>query len=237
MSEVEAGNDAQSEEERLLGEEKEVMEGGQDSGLPLSLDLLDQEKEDEEEEPMDCTSSPDTQDSTSSPYPKLSQPPSHSSTPIHPSPLPFSNGWGSAISNGPPCLPPLSNLDNNNVVVSRPLGWSATNASAPTATNNNGYHSPTSDPAGSSPFGSGSGHSLDQEEVISCPGCCLAGLRFPSMCLRAPPRRNPYKNLNGDHAASRGLLCPGPKGLPPSPTPTTTTTSLEPGLSLPGAQT
>lgn len=237
MSEVEAGNDAQSEEERLLGEEKEVMEGGQDSGLPLSLDLLDQEKEDEEEEPMDCTSSPDTQDSTSSPYPKLSQPPSHSSTPIQPSPPPFSNGWGSAISNGPPCLPPLSNLDNNNVVVSRPLGWSATNASAPTATNNNGYHSPTSDPAGSSPFGSGSGHSLDQEEVISCPGCCLAGLRFPSMCLRAPPRRNPYKNLNGDHAASRGLLCPGPKGLPPSPTPTTTTTSLEPGLSLPGAQT
>ncbi|XP_036968473.1 dual specificity testis-specific protein kinase 1 isoform X2 [Acanthopagrus latus] len=236
MSEVEVGNDAQSEEERLLGDEKEVMEGG-DSGLPLSLDLLDQDKEDEEEEPMDCTSSPDTQDSTPSPYPKLSQPPSHSSTPIQPSAPTLSNGWGSAISNGPPCLPPLSNLDNNNVVVSRPLGWSATNASAPTATNNNGYHSPHSDPAGSSPFGSGSGHSLDQEEVISCPGCCLAGLRFPSMCLRAPPRRNPYKNLNGDHAASRGLLCPGPKGLPPSPTPTTTTTSLEPGLSLPGAQT
>uniref|UniRef100_A0A3Q3DZX0 dual-specificity kinase n=1 Tax=Labrus bergylta TaxID=56723 RepID=A0A3Q3DZX0_9LABR len=112
-----------------------------------------------EEEPMDCTSSPEAQDSTSSPCSKLSPPPSHSSTPNQPT---------------------------------------------------------EPDPAGLSPFGSGSGHSLDQEEVISCPGCCLAGLRFPSMCLRAPPRRNPYKNLNGDHAASRGL---------------------EPGLALPGAQT
>nr|XP_046235930.1 dual specificity testis-specific protein kinase 2 [Scatophagus argus] len=244
-SDVDTVNDetnGMNEKERLLGEEKETRDGS-DSGLPLSLeplslDLLDQEKEHEEEEggeeePMDCTSSPDTQDSTSSPCSKLSPPPSQSSTPLQ-SPTPsFSNGWGSAISNGPPSLPPLSHLDNKNVVVSRPLGWST----APTTTNNNGYHSPPGDPAGSSPFGSGSGHSLDQEEVISCPGCCLAGLRFPSVCLRAPPRRNPYKNLNGDHAASRGLLCPGPKGLPPSPTPTTTTTSLEPGLSLPGAQT
>lgn len=225
-----------SEEQSLLGEEKDTRLAG-DSGLPLSLNLLEHEEEEEEkreEEPMDCTSSPDTQNSTSSPYSKLSPPPSHSSTPLQPSTPPFSNGWGSAISNGPPCLPPLSNLDNNNVVLSRPLGWSATTTNTPT--NHNGYHSPPSDPADSSPFGSGSGHSLDQEEVISCPGCCLAGLRFPSLCLRAPPRRNPYKNLNGDHAASRGLLCPGPKGLPPSPTPTTTT-SLEPGLTLPGAQT
>lgn len=218
-----------SEKERLLGEEKGISEGS-DSGLPLSLEPLSLGQEKEDEEPMDCTSSPDIQDSTSSPYSKLSTPPSYSSTPLQ-------NGWGSAISNGPPCLPPLSHLDNNNVVVSRPLGWRATTASVPSTTNNNGYHSPPRDPAGSSPFGSGSGHSLEQEEVISCPGCCLAGLRFPSVCLRAPPRRNPYKNLNGDHAASRGLLCPGPKGLPPSPTPTATTTSTEPGLSLPGAQT
>lgn len=189
---------------------------------------------------MDCSSSPDTQDSSSSPYSKLSSPPSHSSTPLQPSSPPFPNGWGSAISNGPPCLPPLSPLENNNVVINGPVGWSTsttTTTNAATTTNNNGYHSPPCDPAASSPFGSGSGHSLDQEEVISCPGCCLAGLRFPSMCLRAPRRRNPYKNLNGDHAASRGLLCPGPKDLPSSPTPTTTTTSLEPGLALPGVQT
>lgn len=259
-SELNGETNGESEEERLLGEEEEEKEkeaGGRrgsrqagDSGLPLSFEplSLDQEgeegeEEEEGEEPMDCTSSPDTQDSTSSPCSRSSPPPSQSSTPLQPSTAPFSNGWGSAISNGPPCLPPLAHLDNNNVVVSRPLGWSTptTNASTATTTattpNNNGYHSPHSDPAGSSPFGSSSGHSLDQEEVISCPGCCLAGLRFPSVCLRAPPRRNPYKNLNGDHAASRGLLCPGPKGLPPSPTPTTTTTSLEPGLALPGAQT
>uniref|UniRef100_A0A3Q4GR48 Testis associated actin remodelling kinase 1 n=1 Tax=Neolamprologus brichardi TaxID=32507 RepID=A0A3Q4GR48_NEOBR len=237
-----------TEEDGLL-EEKDAYRAS-DSGLPLSLEALSvnmfdhekeaeqqQEEEGREEEPMDCTSSPDMQDSTSSPYSKLSSPPSHFSSPLQPSSPALSNGWGSAISNGPPCLPPLSSLVNNNVVVSRPLGWSTATNSTPT-TNNNGYHSPTGDPAGSSPFGSGSGHSLDQEEVISsCPGCCLAGLRFPSVCLRAPPRRNPYKNLNGDHAASHGLLCSGPKGLPPSPTPTTTTTSLEPGLALPGVQT
>ncbi|XP_062240166.1 dual specificity testis-specific protein kinase 2 [Platichthys flesus] len=237
-------------EGKEAGEQSSETQLAGDSGLPLSLEPLsldqedeekeEEEEEEEEEEPMDCTSSPDTQDeSTSSPYSNPSPPPSHSSTPLQPSTPPFSNGWGSAISNGPPCLPPLSCLDNNNVVVSRPLGWSTStpNAAATTTTNNNGYHSP-GDPAGSSPFSSG--HSLDQEEVVSCPGCCLAGLRFPSLCLRAPPRRNPYKNLNGDHAASRGLLSPGPKGLPPSPNPTTTTTtntSLEPGLALPGAQT
>ncbi|XP_036068965.1 uncharacterized protein LOC112146158 [Oryzias melastigma] len=141
-----------------------------DSGLPLSLDspslnLLDA-KEEREEEPMDCSSSPDTQDA-SSPYSKPPTPPSQSSTPFQPSTPPLSNGWGSAVSNGPPCLPPLPSLDNHNVVVSRPLGWTA----AAKSPNNNSYHSPPSDPAGSSLFGSGSGQSLDQEEVISCPGC------------------------------------------------------------------
>uniref|UniRef100_A0A8C6KQL4 dual-specificity kinase n=1 Tax=Nothobranchius furzeri TaxID=105023 RepID=A0A8C6KQL4_NOTFU len=227
-----------SEEDRLLGGESESCLAG-DSGLPLSteplsMDFLDHEQQEEvREEPMDFTSSPDSQD-ISSPDSKRPPPPALSSTPFQPSTPPFSNGWGSAISNGPPCLPPLSSLDNQNVVISRPLGWSDDNTPL---TNNNGYHTPPSDPAGSSPFVSGSGHSLDQEEVISCPGCCLAGLRFPSVCLRAPPRRNPYKNLNGDHVASRGLLCSGLKGLPSSSPPTTTNTSLEPGLALPGAQT
>uniref|UniRef100_A0A3P8V1P9 dual-specificity kinase n=1 Tax=Cynoglossus semilaevis TaxID=244447 RepID=A0A3P8V1P9_CYNSE len=230
------------EEAELLGQSGTHLLG--DSGIPLSLDLLDQEKEEEEdekeEEPMDCLSSSDTQGSTSSPYSK-SSPPSHFSTPIQDdSPTAFSNGWGSVISNGPPCLPPLSHLDNNNVVISRPLGWSTSVTNDTTATNNNGYHCPPDDPAGSSPFGSSSGHSLDQEEVVSCPGCCLAGLRFPSMCLRAPPRRNPYKNLNGDQTATHGLLSPGPKALPVASSPTsttTTTTGLQPGLTLPGAGT
>uniref|UniRef100_A0A3B5QLI4 dual-specificity kinase n=1 Tax=Xiphophorus maculatus TaxID=8083 RepID=A0A3B5QLI4_XIPMA len=236
MFEVNNVNGGGSEEDSLLGGEADISLTG-DSGLPIepmSLNLADQEEQDMEEEPMDCTVSPDTQDISSPLYSKP-PPPSHSSTPFNPSTSSMANGWRSAISNGPPSLPPLSNLDNHNVIVSRPLGWGAS-TDTPTA-NNNGYHSPPADPAGSSPFGSGSGHSLDQEEVISCPGCCLAGLRFPSVCLRAPPRRNPYKNLNGDHTASRGLLCPGPKGLPPSPTLNTTNASLDPGLTLPGAQT
>ncbi|CAN9509285.1 unnamed protein product [Ophioblennius macclurei] len=182
-----------------------------DSGLPLSFGPLSPSQE-KEEEPMDCSSSPDML-ATPSPRCKAPPPPSYSSPPL-------ANGWG------------LSSLENNNVVVSRPLTWSAA-----AAANNNGYRLPPGDPAGSSPFGSGSGHSLDQEEVVSCPGCCLAGLRFPSVCLRAPPRRNPYKNLNGDHAASHGLLCPGPKGAPASTTLTGAASSLEAGLALPGAQT
>ncbi|XP_075884392.1 dual specificity testis-specific protein kinase 2 isoform X2 [Nelusetta ayraudi] len=250
-----------SEMQRLLGEERLSGEGG-DSGLPaslepLSLELLSQETEEEEqeEESMDCASSPETQNSSSSPCSSLPTPPSHFSTPLPP---PISRG--SAVSNGPPCLPPLSHAtataDNNNVVASRPLAWSATSSSTttPTTTNNNGYGSVPADPAGSSPFSSSSGYSLEPQqqqeevevevEVVSCPGCCLAGLRFPSICLRAPPRRNPYKNLNGDHVASRGLLCPGPKSLPPSPTQTPPAAAAaggaggtEPGLSLPAAQT
>lgn len=178
---------------------------------------------------MDCSNSPDSQNSTSSSYSKLTPPLSHSSTPL-------TNGWGSAISNGPPCLPPLSSLENNNVIIGRPVGWTSPDQTS-AVDNSNGYHSSPSDPEAVSPFGSDSGHSVDQEEVVSCPGCCLPGLHFPSVCLRAPQRRNAYKNLNGDTSASRGLLCPGPKGLPPSSTPTVTTSSLEPGLALPGLQT
>ncbi|TKS92970.1 Dual specificity testis-specific protein kinase 2 [Collichthys lucidus] len=87
-SAVDAVNAEMSEQDRLLEQEKEVKDGS-DSGLPLSfeplsLDLLDKEEDNGEEEPMDCTSSPDTQDSTSSPYSKLSPHPSQSSTPLQP---------------------------------------------------------------------------------------------------------------------------------------------------------
>ncbi|KAK1890229.1 Dual specificity testis-specific protein kinase 2, partial [Dissostichus eleginoides] len=180
------------EEERLLAEEKEIRVGsGSDSGLP-GMSLLPLSMDQEDGEPMDCSSTPDTQDSASSPYSNLSPDPANS-TPIQPSTPPFANGWGSAISNGPPCLPPLSHLDNNNVVVSRQL------------TNNNGYHSPPSDPAGSSPYGSGSGRSLDQEEgvscpldqeeVVSCPGCCLARPPLPLHVSQSPAAQEPLQEL------------------------------------------
>lgn len=222
-------------------ERRKSIEGltADDSGLPLdpellSLDQLCEEEEvdtsSHEEEPMDCTSSPDTLDGTQPTLLPYSKP----STPTPPT---FTNGWGNVppVFNGPLCLPPLPSphMDNNNsttVVISRPLGWRGTNRN----------HSPPGRPIGGSPslFGSGngSGPSLEQEEMISCPSCCLVGFRFPSLCFRTPPRRNPYKNLNrnGDSTGvTRGLLYKGPKGIPSSPS----NPEPGPGLALPVART
>ncbi|KAL0970163.1 hypothetical protein UPYG_G00238250 [Umbra pygmaea] len=210
---------------------------GNDSGHSpdvelLSLDQLvdDQEEDsDPEVEFMDCTSSPDTLDGTLPSLPPLPSLLPYSKPSLPSSPR-LTNGWGSVppISNCPTRLSPISSqhIDNNNssaVVINRPLGWGGINRYC--------------GPAGSStsPFGPGSGSSPEQEEVISCPGCCLAGLRFPSLCFRAP-RRNPYKNLNGSGettGASQALLYKGPKGLPS----TQSNPKPGPGLSLPGPQT
>ncbi|XP_045069627.1 dual specificity testis-specific protein kinase 2-like [Coregonus clupeaformis] len=138
------------------------------------------------------------------------------------------NGWGNPVSNAP-LLPSSPRLDNNNgsatVVVGRPTGWRAS-----------GYHAAIpAPPAGPAP---------EQDEVISCPGCCLIGLSFPSVCMkgaptprRVPPGR-PYRNLNGGGigeasaaTATKGLLCCGSNGLVPPTAP------CVPGLPLPEAQT
>ncbi|XP_050971798.1 dual specificity testis-specific protein kinase 2 [Labeo rohita] len=161
-----------------------------DSGLPLDLELISPNRsrfEEGIEEPMDCTSSPDTLDGA-----------------VATSTKPFSNGWSSPVSNGPPSLPPLLDTDNNNgtVPMNRSLGWGVNNS--------NGATTPLTPP--------------EQDEVIACPGCCLAGMSFPSICTRGP-RQTPYKNLNVD-AAGKRLLC---KALPPSPT--------EPNIALPGTRT
>ncbi|XP_010885977.2 dual specificity testis-specific protein kinase 1 [Esox lucius] len=215
---------------------------GDDSGLPLypdtlSLEQLSEDQEDEsdqEVEPMDCTSSPDTPDDALAPLSCLPTLPSDSE-PSPPTSPTFTNRWGNVppISNGPTSRSPLvsPHTDNNNssaAVIGRPLGWGGTN----------GYSSPPGGSVGGSPspFGSGSCPSPEQEEVISCPGCCLAGLRFPLLCFRAPPRRNPYKNLNGNgdgSGATQGLLYKGHKGLPLTPS----NPKPGPGLALPGPQT
>ncbi|KAG1944527.1 dual specificity testis-specific protein kinase [Pimephales promelas] len=153
-----------------------------DSGLLLDVELISPNKS-MFEEPMDCTSSPDTLDGASVTSTKT-----------------FSNG-----SNGLPSVPPLLDPDNNNsttIPINQSLGWGANNS--------NGATTPLTPP--------------EQDEVISCLGCCLAGMSFPSICARGP-RQNPYKNLNGD-AAGKRLLC---KALPPSPT--------EPNIALPGTRT
>lgn len=159
---------------------------------------------DQQVEPMDCSSSPDTLDGSIF----LDRPvqPFLNTCLVTP-PSPRSKDWQAGVSNG------LSPNDNNNTeVVSRPLGW------------DHGFHGD-----GSFPLNTSSG-TLEQDDVISCPGCCLAGLRFPSVCLR-PLRRNPppYKNLNRE---TRGLLCRG-KPLNPGHAGRKT----EPSLTIPEAQT
>lgn len=105
------------------------------------------------------------------------------------SPKPFTNGWSPPVSNRPQFLPPLPDLDNNNSPV-QPLNLPV-----------NGFHgatAPVTPP--------------EQDEVVVCSGCCLAGFSLPSMCIRGT-RHNPYKNLKGD-SATRELLC---RVQPPSP--------------------
>uniref|UniRef100_A0A673VVS5 dual-specificity kinase n=1 Tax=Salmo trutta TaxID=8032 RepID=A0A673VVS5_SALTR len=197
-------------------------------GRTLSLlrdpDLQSLGKEEEEEGPMDCSKSPDTlEGAVPTPGRRLPHPASSSSS-LFLQP----NGWGHPVSNAPPSLPPLPRLDNNNisamVVVGRPIGWRAS-----------GYRAAIPGPS--------AGPTPDQDEVISCPGCCLIGLSFPSVCLkgvptprRVPPRQ-PYRNLNGGAisdpsaaTATKGLLCCGANGLAPPTTP------CVPGLPLPEAQ-
>ncbi|KAM9398790.1 dual specificity testis-specific protein kinase 2 isoform 2-T3 [Salvelinus alpinus] len=200
----------------MVEDEKRKEKGGMvedvsdDSGLPLDMVSLGPLEEEEEEgfslgEPMDCSRSPDTLEGAVPTQGRLHPASSSSSLFLQP------NGWCQPVSNAPSSLPPLPHLDNNNisamVVVGHPIGWRAS-----------GYRAAIpGPPAGPAP---------EQDEVISCPGCCLIGLSFPSVCLkgvptprRVPPRR-PYRNLNGGGisdpsaaTATKGLLCCGVNGI------------------------
>ncbi|XP_016403987.1 dual specificity testis-specific protein kinase 1-like isoform X2 [Sinocyclocheilus rhinocerous] len=230
--EQEGQKEEEGTEELRDGMKEKEVEGRQDvvegSGLILDLDMVSLERLEEEEEdddvekeglsltePMDCSSSPDTAEGNMSGK-RLISGSSYSSSLQ-------SNGWATPISNGPPLLPPLPRLDNNNGLLrpGRPMAWARLN----------GYRGPAPEPLPPT---------NEQDDVISCPACCLAGFSFPSMCLRGappsrrgPPRR-PYRNFNGGEASAataKGLLCRGATGLAPS------TTTCEPGLPLPEAQT
>ncbi|KAM6940127.1 dual specificity testis-specific protein kinase 2-like [Xenentodon cancila] len=225
---------------------------GEASGLPVELEMvslerLDKEEEEEEEdeervcltEPMDCSKSPEPADSilNATPVKPLLTSTSFSSV--------RTNGWPLPISNGPPSLPPLPRQDNNNgscVVIGQQVQWGGARTS-------NGYNEAqvqSSETSGS----------FEQDEVISCPGCCLVGLSFPSLCLRGSaavpnprrraslPRQRPYRNLNGPitgssscssstaSTAAKSLLCRSPNGLVVAGS----HVPREPGRCLPEAQ-
>lgn len=232
-----------TERRELLNEKDGMVEH---SGFPVELEMVSLERLEEVEEegesvcltePMDCTKSPETADRVLD------------STPVRP--LLYStssslrtNGWRLPISNGPPSLPPLPRLDNNNgsaLVIGQQVQWGLGGQS-------NGYN-------GAQVLSSDLNCTSEQDEVISCPGCCLVGLSFPSMCLRssatvtAPlrraslPRQRPYRNLNGPitsgsasssaatatkallFGSTNGQVVAGPSAM------------CEPGRSLPEAQT
>lgn len=240
---VEEEQELKGEESENGGSEEEEEKGldssgtvGQDSGLALDLEMVSLERVEEEEdesqgeaegifrsEPMDCSSSPDTAECALSATGKplfISSSLSSSSSCRQP------NGWPRPVSNGPPSLPPLPRLDNNNTCLLGP-------GRVPPWARLNGYRGRRAPEPLAPPS--------EQDEVISCPSCCLVGFSFPSVCLRgAPPTRplpRPYRNLNGGEAAAapatatKGLLCRGANGLAPPTAP------CEPGLPLPEAQT
>ncbi|KAM3623212.1 uncharacterized protein V6R79_008462 [Siganus canaliculatus] len=238
-----------TEKTELLMEDSGLAE---DSGFPVELEMVSlerleeaDEEEDEEEgvcltEPMDCTKSPEPAEQVLDSAPRRPTLTSTSSSSLQ------TNGWRLPISNGPPSLPPLPRLDNNNgsgLVIGHQVQWGGGGLA-------NGYSGAqvfSSDPSGPS----------DQDDVVSCPSCCLVGLSLPSVCLRGSaavptprrrvslPRQRPYRNLNGPitggstsssaaaAAATKALLCHSTNGLgvsgPPVP--------CEPARSLPEAQT
>nr|XP_033480165.1 dual specificity testis-specific protein kinase 2-like [Epinephelus lanceolatus] len=237
-----------TEKRELLKEEDQM---GDDSGLPVELEMvslerLEEEEEEEEDEsvcltePMDCTKSPEPAEGVMDCTPGRPLLTSTSSSSLQ------TNGWRLPISNGPPSLPALPRLDNNNgsaLVIGQQVQWGGGGR----ANGYSGVQVQSSDPSGPS----------EQDEVISCPGCCLVGLSFPSVCLRGSaavptprrraslPRQRPYRNLNGTitggsasssttaATATKALLCRSTNGLVVGGP----TVPCEPGRSLPEAQT
>ncbi|XP_041839690.1 dual specificity testis-specific protein kinase 2-like isoform X2 [Melanotaenia boesemani] len=194
----------------LHNEEDQVDE---DSGLPVELEMVSLERLDEEEgeesvfltEPMDCTKSPE-------PAERILE-----STPVKPLLTSTSslgtNSWRLHVFNGPPPLPPLDNNNTSALVIGQQVQWGGGRRS-------NGYSGAQ---VLSSDLAAGSS---EQDEVLSCPGCCLVGLTFPSVCLQGSgavpgphrraslPRQRPYRNLNGaitgsstSSSTAKDLLC------------------------------
>lgn len=223
----------------------------EDTCVPVDLEMVSLERLEEEEEeeggvqtePMDCTKSPESADDRTTQLNSTTKPLLTSTSTSASSCLRTTNCWRLPISNGPPTLPPLPRLDNNNQTFGQWVGG---------VTQQGKGYTPAS-----SLFHTDSRAEQQSDEVTACPSCCLVGLSFPSICFRGStgvtaaaaverrraslPRQRQYRNLNGTISGgsasettttTKALLCRGTNGLA-----ATTTVPREPGLSLPEAQT
>ncbi|XP_054459818.1 uncharacterized protein LOC129095418 [Anoplopoma fimbria] len=199
---------------------KEEHGRGEDTWRPVELEMVSLERLEEVEEeegvcltePMDCSKSPEPTDGVMDSTPRRALLTSTCSSSLQ------TNGWRLPISNRLPSLPALPRLDNNNgsaLVICQQVQWGGGGR----ANGYSGAQVQSSDP---------SGHS-EQDEVISCPGCCLVGLSLPSVCLRGSaavpgprrraslPRQRPYRNLNatitGGSASSSTTAATATKAL------------------------
>ncbi|XP_066470230.1 dual specificity testis-specific protein kinase 1 isoform X2 [Tiliqua scincoides] len=132
--------------------------------------------------------------------------------PVVPAP-PLANGSfiSTAVSGVQPWAPNGLLLNNN----SEPPGWGGglSELSVPPMVDrlqpeHSGATLALSAPGYSGGSSGGSSSVLEQEEVLSCPACCLGPFSFglASVCHRPPATSTPrYQSLSGE---ARGLLCP-----------------------------
>ncbi|XP_069482785.1 dual specificity testis-specific protein kinase 1-like [Ambystoma mexicanum] len=177
-------------------------------------------------EPMDCSSSPDSVEGNvflEGPLQPLTN-----GTFITTS---ATNRWQ------PEVVPPNGLMYNNNVIVSKPHKWSGFPYPRPGTGGLDCSFSEISIPnsvafertenSSTVPLNS-STSVLDQDEVITCPGCCLGSFSFMSACHRPSPNPPRYQNLNCE---SKSLICTD-KSLDSK----ATRTLAAPSLKLPEAQ-
>ncbi|NWS32549.1 TESK1 kinase, partial [Polioptila caerulea] len=160
-----------------------------------------------------------------------------SSEPPQPTPLPLNSNFIRTASSGTrPWQPDMRApkgllLNNNHVMVSKPLAWgsglehgfselSISCAAALERTERSAMLP-----------GHSSGAMLEQDEVLPCPGCCLSpfSFSFASICHRPAPSPPRYQNLNCE---AKSLICHDRGQHQKAPGPVL----AEPSLKLPEAQ-
>nr|XP_033791676.1 dual specificity testis-specific protein kinase 1 [Geotrypetes seraphini] len=172
--------------------------------LSLSLDDGPCSPEPADVELMDCTSSPDSMEGSAFP-----QQPLTNGT--------FISTSSSAANPWPPETGPPNGLvfNNNTVIVSSPHRWSGftcpkvgggggslqcsfSEISIPSSVAFERAENSSMLPLNASSL------AIEQDEVISCPGCCLGTFSFLSLCQRSTSNPSRYQNLNSE---AKSLIC------------------------------